>query len=103
MPDVFNAVKSVVKKMNENGVPLPMIRANGAATLTGTMAFISFNTCVIGQFGKLARFFDGVDLTQANYLFGICLAAYLGRRFQGNGSTKTVSVEADKPQVGDPQ
>lgn len=92
MPNPFDAVKVLVQKMNESGVPLPMIRVNGAPTLTGTMAFISFNTALLGQVGKLAGFLGGIDLTQANYLFGICLAAYLGRRMTGNGTAKSVEM-----------
>lgn len=91
----MSAIKNFVVKLNDAGVPVPMIRVNGNPTLTGTMAFISFNTCLIGQIGKIAKFLDGVDLTQANYLFGICLAAYLGRRMQTNGQTKSLEMSGE--------
>ena len=84
--------------MNGYGIPLPLLRINGAPTLTGTMVFISFNTALLGQIGKISHILGEVDLTQANYLFGICLAAYLGRKIQTNGSTKSVEFtkEDDK-------
>lgn len=99
MSQLLGSIKAFVQRLNQSGVPVPLIRINGTATLTGTMVFISFNTCLIGQIGKISRFLDGVDLTQANYLFGICLAAYLGRRIQTNGSTKSVDIgnTEDKP------
>jgi hypothetical protein len=87
-----NKVKQVINSLNEAGVPIPLARINGAPTLTGSMVVISFTTCVIGQLGKISGFLGGVDLTQANYLLVICLSAYLGRKMQGNGSTKEVSL-----------
>lgn len=99
MNPVFNAIKMFVTKLNDYGVPLPMIRVNGAPSMTATMAFISFNTALLGQVGKIAGFLGGVDLSQANYLFLISLGAYLGRRVQGNGSTKSVDMASDAVSV----
>lgn len=91
---VFQNLKTVVSKMNEAGVPLPMLRENGKPSMTATMTFLSFNTALLGQIGKIGKFLGDIDLTQANYLFMICLGAYLGRRMQGNSATKTVSIES---------
>jgi len=74
MKDFFN-------KMNEKGIPLPMIRVNGSPSITATFAFISFNTALLGQIGKVTNILGTVDLDAANYLFFGCLFAYLGRRF----------------------
>lgn len=93
---MLQKIKNLIKKMNEAGIPLPLVRINGVPTMTGTMAIISFNTCLIGQIGKISRILDGIDLTQANYLFGICLTAYLGRRMQTNAQSKTISIEKDE-------
>lgn len=85
--------------LNEKGVPLPLIRLNGKPTMTGTMAFISFNTALLGQIGKVTKFLGDVDLTQANYLFLICLASYLGnKKLVGDG--KSVTVEEIKKEEG---
>lgn len=75
-------VRNFINAMNERGIPLPMLRINGKATFTGTMTFIAFNTALLGQIGKVTKVIGEVDLTQANYLFLICLGAYLGRRMQ---------------------
>lgn len=90
---VVDGLKNFVNSMNEKGVPLPMVRSDGKASMTATMTWLSFNTALLGQIGKFAGFLGGIDLSQANYLFLMCLGAYLGRRIQGNGSTKEVKVE----------
>lgn len=81
---VVEKIKELIKKMNESGVPLPMIRVDGKPSITATFAFISFNTALLGQIGKLSKFLGPVDLDSANYLFFGCLMAYLGRRMSGN-------------------
>lgn len=66
--------------MNQYGIPLPMIRVDGKPSITATFAFISFNTALLGQIGKVTKILGTVDLDAANYLFFGCLFAYLGRR-----------------------
>jgi hypothetical protein len=90
MNQIVSKLKDFINKLNAAGVPIPLIRLDGKATITGTMVFISFNTALLGQLGKIAGLLGGIDLTQANYLFGICLAAYLGRKMQGNGKDQTL-------------
>jgi len=94
MNQIMEKIKDFINKMNDAGVPLPMIRINGQSTLTGTLVFISFNTALLGQLGKISKLLGDIDLTQANYLFGICLAAYLGRKMQTNAAAKTIEVES---------
>ena len=89
---MLDKIKQFIKKMNENGIPIPMIRVNGAPSITGTFAFISFNTAFFGQLGKVGNFLGNVDLTAANYLFFGCLFAYLGRRM----TTSEGKLEVDK-------
>ncbi len=94
--ELLSKIKELVTKMNAAGVPLPMIRIDGKATFTGTMTFISFNTALLGQIGKVTNFLGPVDLTQANYLFLICLGAYMGRKFQGDGKKATLAAPDKK-------
>lgn len=96
---MINTLKAFIQKMNQAGVPLPMIRVDGKSSFTATMAFISFNTALLGQIGKVTNFLGPVDLTQANYLFGICLAAYLGRRMQGDGKKIDLAAKEKKDQA----
>lgn len=78
-------LKAFFRRLNEAGIPLPMIRVDGKPSITATFAFISFNTALLGQIGKVTKLLGPVDLTSANYLFFGCLAAYLGRRMTGDG------------------
>ena len=89
-------LKEFFRKMNEAGLPLPMIRVNGKPSITATFAFLSFNTALFGQIGKLSKLLGPVDLSAANYLFFGCLAAYLGRRLTGDGKNITVEAEEEK-------
>ena len=93
----FSKLKDFITKMNQNGVPIPLIRdpRSGSASMTATLVFISFNTALLGQIGKITNLVGSVDLTQANYLFMLSLGAYLGRRMQGNGTTKSVDMAKD--------
>lgn len=89
---MLDKFKEFVRMLNEYGIPLPMLRIDGKASFTATMTFISFNTALLGQIGKVTNLLGSVDLTQANYLFLICLGAYLGRKIQG--SKDKVEIES---------
>lgn len=95
MENLIAKIKEFIQKLNESGVPLPMVKIDGKPTFTGTMTFISFNTALLGQLGKVSHILGDVDLTQANYLFMICLGAYLGRKMQKN-SKGDVSIAGEK-------
>lgn len=83
-------LKELIKKMNEAGIPLPLIRLDGKPSISATMMFISFNTALLGQIGKFAGFLGGIDLTQANYLFGICASLYFGRKITSSKENQTI-------------
>lgn len=85
-------LKQLFQAMNEKGIPLPMIRVEGRPSITATFAFISFNTALLGQVGKVTNILGGVDLDAANYLFFGCLFAYLGRRMTADKG----KIEVDK-------
>ena len=85
-------IKELFKKMNQYGIPLPMIRVDGKPSITATFAFISFNTALLGQIGKVTKILGTVDLDAANYLFFGCLFAYLGRRMTADKG----KIEFDK-------
>lgn len=88
-------LKEIVRKLNELGIPLPMLRDNktGKASVTLTMMVISFNIVAIGLIGKYAKGLD-IDMSQAMYLYMTTSGLYLGRKMQGDG--KTIKVENDQ-------
>ena len=90
-------IAEFIKKMNEQGIPLPMIRVDGKPSITATFAFIAFNSALFGQLGKIANIFGTIDLDAANYLFFGCLFAYLGRRMTADkGKIEVESKEEGK-------
>lgn len=91
---MLEKLKVIFRRMNEAGIPMPMIRVDGKPSITATFAFISFNTALLGQIGKVTKVLGPVDLTSANYLFFGCLAAYLGRRMTGDG--KKIEIDTNK-------
>jgi hypothetical protein len=94
---MLEKLKQLVNSMNSKGIPIPMVRDSktGLASMTATMSVISFSTALLGQAGKIAGFLGGVDLSQANYLFLICIGAYLGRKMQGTGKDATLEVDKE--------
>lgn len=94
----LDSIKNLVNQLNQKGVPLPMLRdpKTGSASMTATLVFISFNTALLGQLGKITHLVGSIDLTQANYLFLLSLGAYLGRRMQSDSTKKTVDLSSDK-------
>lgn len=88
----MSRLKKLIEDMNKKGIPLPMIRVDGKPSITATFAFISFNTALLGQVGKITNVLGGVDLDAANYLFFGCLFAYLGRRMTSEKS----KIEEDR-------
>lgn len=84
MKNLIPKIKELIQKMNAQGIPLPLFRINGVATLTGTMVVLSFTSALLGQIGKITNLIGDVDLANANYLVIISLGAYLGRRMSGS-------------------
>jgi hypothetical protein len=106
--------QSVVSKMNEQGIPIPMARANGKASITATMVVVSFALCVIPTLlmigtvmTKLAGVFTLNETNQAQLLnafsssiqlYIASLGAYLGRGMQRGPDGK---VALDKESVSE--
>ena len=95
LEDLSGKLKSAIDRLNKYGIPIPMVRdpKTGKGSVTLTLVFVSFNAALAGQAGKIAGVLGGIDLTQANYLFLMCLGAYLGRKMQGD--SKKVDIEGD--------
>lgn len=84
-------LQELIKKMNDRGIPIPMIQdpVTKLPSVTLTFAVLSFNVALLGLLGKVADMFKGVDVQQAIYLFGVSAGLYLGRKI----SAKDVVVE----------
>ena len=90
-------LKAFFRKLNELGIPLPMLRdaKTGKSSVTLTMMVISFNIVAFGLVGKYAKGLE-LDLSQAMYLFLTTSGLYLGRKMQNDPTKKTVTIEEEK-------
>jgi cytochrome c oxidase assembly factor CtaG len=104
--------QSIVNKANESGIPIPMARANGKASITATMVVISFAMCIIPiiiMTGTVITKLTGVfTLNDANQqqlmnafsssiqLYIASLGAYLGRGMQRGSDGKVIVEKASE-------
>ena len=93
--DLKEKWKQFTTNMNENGVPLPMVRENGKASMSATLVFLSFNVWLISINAKLASTLGGVDSNATLQMFIVCAGLYFGRKFQATSDGK-VTVDEDK-------
>lgn len=84
--------KSLVVSANEKGVPLPMIRVDGKASISATMMFLSFNIWLVSVVGKAAGALGGMDSGACLQMFIATAGLYYGRKFQ-RGSDGSMSVD----------
>lgn len=77
--------------MNERGVPLPMARADGKASLTATFAWVSFNIWIVSVIGKASGALGGMDSGDCLQMFVACSCLHLGRKMQRD-NTGAISV-----------
>ena len=87
--------KQIVNDLNAKGVPLPLARIDGKASLSATLVWISFNIWVISVVGKWAGALGGVDSGQCLQMFLSCAGLYWGRKFQRDD--KGMVTLDDKP------
>lgn len=92
--------KTLVRDANERGVPLPMIRVDGKASVSATMMFLSFNIWLVSVIGKAAGALGGMDSGACLQMFIATAGLYFGRKFQ-RGSDGTLSVEGKDEQKGE--
>lgn len=111
MDKILEWWKALVEKMNANGIPLPMVRTNGKASVTGTMVVVSFSLCVLPiclMVGTVITKLAGIfTLTEANdaqlmnafssaiQLYIASLGAYLGRGMQRGSDGKVIVQQAN--------
>lgn len=95
---MLNRVKDFLTKLNQLGIPIPMLRDPkvGVSSVSFTMMFISFNTVLVGLIGKWSGFFGGINIEQAIYLFLICASLYFGRTLTYGSKTVNNSEEEKK-------
>jgi len=112
MDKVIQWWKNVVIKMNEHGIPLPMVRVNGKASVTGTLVIVSAFlmalpiAIMIGTvITKIGGWFTLNEANQAQLMNAFsaaiqmhiaALGAYLGRGMQRGADGKVIMEKEDK-------
>lgn len=107
--------KNLVNMMNEKGIPFPMVRVNGKASVTGTMVVVSFFLCTIPTLlmiatviAKLGGFFEITKTNQdqlmnafssAIQLLIASLGGYLGRGMQRGADGKVIMDKPDSKEA----
>lgn len=94
---MFDKVRKFINKMNEKGIPIPMIRVDGKASLSATLTVISFNTWLVSVIGKAAGALGGMDSSACLQMFLATAGLYWGRKFQKD---EKGSVTLDPEQKG---
>ncbi len=87
---------SFIQNINQNGIPLPLIRIKGKSSFTGTLVFLSFNLCLLGHIGKITKLIGDVDMNSAQWLFGSTLVAFVGNKKLNQEDLNTTQPKAGK-------
>lgn len=104
----------LVNKMNEQGIPLPMVRANGKASITATLVVISSFMMAIPcaimiatVVTRIGGWFTLNDANQAQLMNAFsaaiqmhiaALGAYLGRGMQRGSDGKVIVEKSSEPE-----
>jgi hypothetical protein len=78
---------SLVRGMNERGIPLPMARDEGKASESLTLVIISSTLVIVGIIGKWGGKLN-IDVDQALQFFYACAALHWGRGLTGTKGNK---------------
>lgn len=99
---LFNKFRKFAIGLNENGVPLPLLRDNikNRGSFPLTMFFISFNVALITLVGKITNFLGEVDYSNVLWLMGVTgsfwVAEVMGKKISLDNTNKTLSLEGSE-------
>ena len=91
-------LKLFFSKLNEKGIPIPMIRdpKNGRGSITITMFWVSFNIAILTLAGKVTQVIGDIDYSNVLWLLGLTGGMYLGRKIQGDGKKLTIDNDTNQ-------
>jgi len=78
---MIEKLKQWALDLNDRGIPLPLLRANGQGSYTLTMYWVSFNVAIVCLAGKATKHLE-VDYSDVLWFYGVSAFIYLGRKFQ---------------------
>jgi hypothetical protein len=96
--------KEFVNKMNDKGIPLPMIRdpqtLEGSVSLT--LVCMSSFLVVVGIVGKAAGLIGGIDMTSAFNFFYASTTLYFGHSWVHKDEVAPKEAVKSSPKADDP-
>lgn len=81
--------------MNAKGIPIPLVRVDGKASLSASLTVFSFTIWVVSVMGKAAGALGGMDSGACLQMFLACAGLYWGRKFQRD-EKGAITLESDK-------
>lgn len=94
-------LKNLLVKLNEKGIPIPLLMDRGKGSYTLTMFVISFNLTIILNLGKVTKLVGEVDFYEMLALTGMMGGFYLGRKYQAD-KKGNISIETSEPEQTTP-
>lgn len=90
-------LKQLLLKLNETGIPLPLLRDNATdkGSYTLTMMWVSFNIAILTLAGKVTNLIGDVDYSNVLWLLATTSGLYLGRKFQSGKDGITVETKEE--------
>ncbi len=98
---LVDKVKELIFKMNENGIPMPLIRdpAKDGPPISFTFYYVAGWLAIFSIIGKFTKLLGEIDVSGANYLFLTAAAMHLGHKMTSDGKNNiTMEKDEDKPQ-----
>jgi hypothetical protein len=93
LQSIKDKIRQFTSKMNEFGVPLPMLRdpSTGKGSVSLTLVFLSSLYVQFGLINRFAGLVKGIDPSNSQEFFIICCSLYFGRSF-----SKKMSPQPEK-------
>lgn len=79
---MLDSWKKFVNDMNERGIPIPLFRVDGKASLSASLVIASFTIWMVSVIGKAAGALGGMDSSACFQMVIATSGLYWGRKFQ---------------------
>lgn len=93
---MINKIKQLILKMNEAGIPAPLLRDpdKDGPSITFTFFYLSGMLALASLIGKFTKVFGEIDVSGSIYLFISAAGIYTARKMTSDG--KSVTLESNK-------
>lgn len=92
MQAYLDKLKNLVSQLNEKGIPLPLIRDNGAGSVSLTLLAVSFAMWSLSVIGKASGLVGGINTSDCFNMVLAMSGLYFGRKVH-KSAKGSVSLE----------